>query len=117
MIEKRKSPRFALSAEIHWKRADGACIASEPLMSRTRDLSTGGMSLVLEPGVAEGDTLELEIRLPGGPSIYSRGRVAWISTQAHIKGWAVSLCEAGVELMNLSESEKTHLDSFIAESL
>ena len=116
MVEKRKSPRFMLGTEIRWKRATGDYDQAEPLLSRTRDLSTGGICLDLHPGVATGDTLQLEIRLSDDRIIYSSGRVAWVNTRARIKGWSISACEAGIEFLNLSEAEKALIDNFISNS-
>lgn len=116
MIEQRKSPRFSVGAEIRWKRATVRDDGIAPYISHARDLSTGGVCAILGPGVAPGDTVQLEIRLSDDESIYSTGRVAWVNTQARIKGWAIAACEAGVELLNLSDYDKKIIDRFISDS-
>lgn len=115
MQEKRKCPRFALETEIHWKKASAEFEEKpEEVVSTTQDLSAGGACLVLPLGVNPGDTIIMEIRLGPGESIYSRGRVAWVSSQARIKGWAIALCKGGVEFSGLTDSEKDQIDRFVS---
>ena len=116
MVEQRKSRRFALETDILW-RPDAAEGAAGPAqLTRTRDLSTGGFCAALCPGIATGHTLQIEIRLPSGQSIYSLGKVAWVSDHARIKGWDISACEAGIEFLNLTGSDKLTIDRFVSES-
>ena len=115
MVEKRKSARFTIEIEIRWKRTDIDEDETGPNISWTRNLSTGGACLFLSPGVVPGDIVYLEIRLPNGESIYSSGRVAWVSTQALIKSWAISVYEGGIEFLNLVESEKALIDRCLSE--
>ncbi len=116
MIEKRKFTRFALGAEIRWKRMVRDLDASDSFWSRARDISAGGLCLEMDPSIATGDTLMLEIKLLGDRTIYSKGRVAWMNPLTQIKGWTISSCEGGVELLNLTDSDRAEIDEFASRS-
>ena len=116
MLEKRKYPRFAMEAEILWKPETSTDPVGPTHLSHIRDLSTGGLSAMLQEGVRPGDTLQLELKLPAGQSIYSRAKVAWVSNHERIKGRNISVCEGGIEFLNLSESDIYAIDRFITET-
>ena len=113
MQEKRKSLRFALEVEIHWKRGSADENSAELMVSRTRNLSTGGACVLLPWGIQPGDTINMEIRLTNGESIYARGKIAWVSQQVRVKNWAVALCKGGVEFLDLAPSEREMIDQLI----
>ena len=116
MVEKRKFTRFALGTEIRWKREVYNMEASHTHMGHTRDISAGGFCLDMIPEISIGDTLLLEIKLSGDRTIYSKGRVAWVNSLAQIKGWIISSCEGGIELLNLNNSDQRELDNFASQS-
>ena len=115
MLEKRRSPRFAMEAVVLWKPESRYGMEGPMNISHTRDLSTGGLSAMLQEGVRPGDTLQLELKLPGGQSVYSRVRVTWVSNHERLKSWEISVCEGGVEFLNLSDSDIFAIDQFISE--
>ena len=116
MLEKRKSPRFAVEAEILWRPESHADPESPLRLSRIRDLSTGGLGATLQEGVRPGDTLQVELRFPAGQKIYSRAKVAWVSNHERLKSWDISVCEGGLDFLNLSVSDIYAIDNFISET-
>ena len=101
--------------EIFWKKEATDPEGCAPRLAHTRDISAGGLCIEMDAEISAGDTLLLEIRMASGRTIYTRGRVAWINPLAQIKGWVISSCEGGVELLNLSESEQTEIDFFSSQ--
>ena len=116
MLEKRKSPRFAIEAEILWRPETSVDSAGPAYLSHIRDLSTGGLSVTLNEAVMPGDTLQLELKLPAGQCIYSRAKVAWVTSRERLKGWDISVCEGGLEFLNLSESDVYAIDHYISDT-
>ena len=119
MVEKRKFTRFPLEAEIFWKRIINDFdepAEPTPHMGHTRDISAGGLCIDMDSGISTGDMLLLEIKLTRDRTIYTKGRVAWVNPLAKIKGWTILSCESGVELLNLSDSEKVEIDNFASQS-
>lgn len=113
MDERRKFPRFSLGVEVQWKKVPRAEERTARHISQVKDISLGGVCLVLHPDIQAGDILQMEIRLPGKPAIEAKGRVAWVNPQARVQGWAEKVCEGGIEFFDLSEGARKEINHFI----
>jgi c-di-GMP-binding flagellar brake protein YcgR len=79
--------------------------------TRTFDISGGGVSLHVPGELPNGSVLGVEIRLPGGGSVFAAGRVvrAWPGP-GESGGWLV-----GVAFTSIEERDRDRLVSFIFE--
>ena len=116
MEERRKYPRFTVNVEVHWKKIAGAVEKTSHRISFSKDVSAGGISHILHPGVVAGDTLELEIVLPGKKIIRSKARVAWVDPEARIKGWSQTVYDGGLEFLDMSDADRKEIGHFLTNS-
>ena len=116
MEEKRKYPRFTVDVEVHWKKIAGPDERMAQHISHVKDASLGGICLVLHPGIVPGDTLLLEIFLPGQKCIRSKGKVMWVNPQTRIKGRTENICEGGIEFLDTSDADRKEIGYFLSQS-
>ena len=116
MDERRKFPRFKVGVEVHWKKISRVDERTAQHISHVKDLSAGGVCLVLHSGIRVSDLLQLEIRLPDGQGIHTRGKVMWMDYQARIPGRDSTTCEGGIEFLDLSDNTRKELERFTASA-
>ena len=116
MDERRKFSRFKLGVEVHWKKIAGADERTAQHISHLKDISVGGICLVLHSGIFAGDTLDLEIKLPGRKSIYSKGKVMWVDYDARIPKRTSTACEGGIQFLDMDETTRKEISDFAGDS-
>jgi hypothetical protein len=116
MEEKRKFPRFTVDVEVYWKKISSADEKTAQHISHAKDASLGGICLVLHPGIVAGDTLQLDIRLPGKKSILLKGKVTWVNPHAHVGGRTSVVYEGGVEFLDMNDEIRKEIEHFISHS-
>lgn len=108
-MNERRHPRFsvALSAELE---LPGGVVAAE-----TQNVSEGGVGLVLEQAVTEGQELRITLLLtqdgiedPHEEPLAARAVVAWCTERTS------TVFQAGVRFTSLSAADKTRLARFVA---
>ena len=116
MDDRRKFLRFIVGVEVTWKKISGDERTALHI-SRSKDLSTGGVCLVLDSSIEPGDLLRLEITLSGKPPLHANGRVAWVNRQAKVPSRKELVCEGGIEFIGLTDSDKAQIDQLIFRSI
>lgn len=101
--ERRHSGRVQCRLEAQYRLPAG-----ELHSSQARDISDGGILLVVSGGVKEGDLLEIDLPLtPGSEPLKARGRVLHIRERQNKSGQTERL--AGIVFLNLTEGERKAL--------
>lgn len=116
MEERRAFPRFKLGVEIHWKKVSTADEKTAEHISSAKDVSVRGISLVLHSGIATGDVLSINIKLPGRKNIQSKARVIWMNYDARIPKRASTACEGGIEFLEMSDATRKEISDFTSDS-
>ena len=116
MDDRRRFPRFKVGVEVTWKKISGAERAALHI-SQAKDMSAGGVCLVLHSGIEPGDVLRLEIAVSGQPTLQVNGKVVWINRRAPVPGRKDTACEGGVEFVGITEADKKTLEQLIVHSL
>ena len=121
MDERRKYQRLKWSVEVHWKKDfDGPNSAggrqNTENTSVSKDISAGGIRLILREGIQAGDILEMEIRLGPDKTIQCRGKVAWVEKFVITGAEEQTKCEGGVQFLDISEDTRIQINNFIFES-
>jgi hypothetical protein len=98
--ERRACRRFLVpDAVVDWRTVPpGHSYGSE---AHVGDLSRGGLRFLTPGPPRAGAAVELELRVPGEPALYLRGRVAWSapsSGQIHAVGVAFAPYGVGADL-------------------
>ena len=117
MEDKRKYPRLNWSVIVRWeKAADDSPGRQAPGGGTTKDISAGGVRLILREGIKVGDILQLEISLGGGRDVMTKGRVAWVE-KFQISGWQDETGdEGGVEFLDMDQETRQEISRFMMQS-
>lgn len=102
-----------LSVEIHWEKAAGASPDSDPQSSTMKDISVGGIRLIVNEDVQVGDILELDIKLSEGKSVKLKGRVKWVDKYEIIGTKHKIGYEGGVEFLDVGDEVRREISNFI----
>ena len=92
-------------------------LGSERIVAQTKDLSMGGVGLVMPRGVSVGEALVVDLFLVNEESpedmtgpLDVQGEVAWV------KPGTAEDCEAGISFLNLSPAQERWLARYIQRS-
>jgi len=111
-IEKRKFPRLSIQTEVVYNKD---AVAKKEKKSFTKDISQGGICLIVYEKVEVSDILELQILLPDGiKPICATGKVAWVK-KFLIEGpyGGGDRYDVGIEFIKINNKEKTELEKFL----
>ena len=114
--ERRKYPRFRIGVEVHWKKIVSADEKTAQHISHLKDLSAGGICLVLHSGITVGDTLQLEIKLPDRPSLQAKGKVMWVDYNTKVPRRTNTACEGGIEFIEIDEAARKEIQVFTSSA-
>ena len=112
MQERRQFSRLPVSTDVRCHLTSTA--GSEALMACSRDLSAGGIGVVLQRRHDIGTLLDITFRLPGsGKIMASQGRIAWVDefTVGPDKAF-----DTGIQFTDLDEQTVSLLDSELTEA-
>ena len=115
--EKRKFQRSQVVVTVQWKKITRPGERTAQHISSSKDVSLGGIGLVLHPGIQVDDVLRLDIFLPGDRHTSAEAKVIWVNPQARVQGRAGPVCEGGVEFISLSESDRDQIGCFLAQKI
>ncbi len=113
MKERRNFLRFKVGIQIQWKKTPLPGERSALHLSQVKDVSAGGVCLVLHPGIQAGDLLELDITLPRKSPIQVKARVVWVDANARDKDWPGTYYEGGIVFLDLSEHHQVMLNQYL----
>lgn len=112
MKEMRAFPRLSLTCDIEYSvNSTGTLADNEKVISKTKDISQGGICLITNTPLNKGDLLNIKFRLKGyDKSIESMGKVVWtnvfeIGSQ---KGY-----DNGIEFIDIPEEFKCIIKEYI----
>ena len=115
MKELRAFPRLSLACEIEYSLIEPGIIADqEKVVSKTRDISKGGICLITYLPLNKGDILDLRFRLQGYKKpIEAKGKVVW--TQEFKIGDQKGY-DNGIEFVEIPEEHKSVIEEFIKKT-
>ncbi len=114
MEDKQKYPRLNWSVNVHWQKVFETFAPRNA--SSSKNISQGGIRLILRDGIIIGDILDFEIELGGGKNIRTRGRVVWVDKFEITGGKHETGYEGGIEFLDLSEDTRREIASFMMKS-
>ncbi len=116
MKERRKFLRFKVGVQVQWKKIVAPEQRSALHISQVKDISVGGVCLVLHPGIVVGDTLELEISIPRSSPIQVTAHVVWVDPNARDKDWPGTYYEGGITFLNITEAQQVILNKYLTSA-
>lgn len=113
MEERRKFVRLDLNTGVNWRKDDEASDRTIYGKSTTKNISGGGVCLIMDQAVKIGDKLHLEIELPTKKIIYSEGVVIWVEKFEIIGGRYEKRYDAGVEFSEITDEDREEIKKFV----
>lgn len=113
MIERRKFPRLNFRVDFEYNILNKTGFKDE--RAETKNISTGGICIILLNKVEIGDKLKLKFYLPGvNTPIMTVGRVVW--TQEFTVGTIdnSTAYDVGIEFIEISEDDRQKVNQYIA---
>lgn len=101
--DRRKFSRINWNVVVHWQKVHGVQHSEEQKASASKNVSCGGICLILREGIVPGDILYLEIKLGDGKSIHANAKVVWVEVFEIIGVKRETGYQGGVEFLGLSE--------------
>lgn len=111
-VEKRKFQRLSIQTEVVYNKE---VTAKKEKKSLSKDISRGGICLIVYEKLEVSDILELKILLPDGiKPIQAKGRIVWVK-KFLIEGpfGGGDRYDVGIEFIKINNKEKTELDKFL----
>jgi c-di-GMP-binding flagellar brake protein YcgR len=112
--EKRKFPRLEIPVDVRWEKM--------PSKKRwgwgrevhmTRNISAGGICLIVYEDVAVGECLKLAIDLPTHKTIHATGRIVW-TTPFEVSGdEARDRRDIGIEFLEIKPEDREEISKFV----
>ena len=117
MKERRKFVRAGIQSNIKWAKDVKGAEKEIEHRDVTRNIGGGGICITTTEKLNECDRILVEIDLPTGDRVRSRGRVAWVS-KFEFKGPKPQKgYEVGIEFLDISESDRVLVEKFVFEYL
>ena len=113
MQERRQFVRLNANVNVTWSKIDDFENGSKRGIDITRNISSGGICLMMEEPVHGDDILELTIELPTHKVIQSRGRVVWVSEFEIVAGEQGKRYDAGIEFLDIDEHDREAIKEFV----
>lgn len=108
--EKRKFVRLNVSVEVFYAVVLGA--STEAQKTLTKNVSAGGICLIVHEQLKIGDLLNLSIYLPDDkPFIVAQGQVVWVK-EFKLAGER-SRYDTGVEFTEINEADRKRVDKYV----
>jgi c-di-GMP-binding flagellar brake protein YcgR len=112
--ERRKYPRFNFQVEVEISQKN-ECGSNDPASSR--NISQGGVCIIVYERIKVSDILELEIRLPDEEMpVKVLGRVAWVKEFVIGDSKEGMRYDTGIEFMDLSAETAQKIEKYIYNS-
>jgi len=112
MIERRAHVRVATKVDIIYSKSNSK---EEEKSSYTKDISKGGMCLVLSEEVKESEMLDLKINLPTEEApITVTGKVVWIHKFIFEEPPKERGFFAGIQFVDIDDEAGKKIDGFIS---
>ncbi|MBU1113259.1 MAG: PilZ domain-containing protein [Candidatus Omnitrophica bacterium] len=108
MQERRRFPRVELNEKVMWRKAD-----TFDNLNRIRNISEGGLCFETDDlRLSHDDIVQFSFQLPNKMTVYSKGRVCWISgVEPGRVGW-----QAGVQFQDIGDPQRQDIQQFVGES-
>ena len=116
MKERRKFVRAGIQSNIKWAK-DTDAEKEAKYEDVTKNIGGGGICISTNEKLEKEERLILEIELPNGKTVHSKGRVAW-SNKLEIEGAKYGKSyQVGIEFIDISEEDREQVQRLVFEYL
>jgi c-di-GMP-binding flagellar brake protein YcgR len=117
MAEKRKFMRLDINVAVGWSKVAGSSQDAADSRDMTKNISGGGICLIVNEKVGPGDRISLNIELPTSKIIRAEGRVVWTKDFSIVGRENEKKYDAGIEFTNISEEDREEIKKFVFKFL
>jgi len=111
--EKRKFPRLDIAVDVQCGRVQEDAQVQKKDPGVTKNISAGGLCLIIYDEVRVGEHLKLYVSLPTGRVICAVGQVVWASPFDVSSDRGRSRCDAGIEFVEISKEDREEIQGFV----
>jgi len=113
-MDKRRYARLVARVDITVKRMGDDL--TDPWTVASKDISAGGVGIVSEKELRNGDLLRLDIKLPDDRMIRAFGVVKWMQERENLYTASQRDYTAGIEFTNINDDDRKMIDDFVAQA-
>lgn len=111
--ERRKHPRLNINIKVNWDKDEVGGLRQRGCSDITKDISEGGVCLIVYDKVDVGHSLRLKIELPTKKVVESRGKVVWVKEFEIIGKSNEKRYDIGVEFSEVNSQDREEMKNFI----
>ncbi len=112
MGERRRFIRLSSSLNIAYSKCNSS---DKERLSFSKDISKGGICLIIDEKLGKSDLLDLKIYLPRDETpINATGRVVWINKFATVRSAKEKKFYAGIQFTKIDEQGGKKIDEYIS---
>lgn len=115
--EKRKYPRLSMNVRVDWEKKDGKTVKDGGGSGITKNISEGGICLIVYDKVEVGHALRLKIELPTKKTIESVGKIVWVKEFEIVGKPNEMRYDIGIEFSEIEPRDRNEIKSFISALL
>jgi len=116
MKEKRQFVRLDLNVKVDWKRISQTSEPAAEFTDRTKNISAGGLCLVVNEKLDVGEEMQIALELPSRQMINAIGIVRWINEYEIFGREHEKIYDVGVEFVNINKKEREEINKFVFAS-
>ena len=117
MAEKRKFMRLDINVVVLWSKVAGSSQDAADSRNMTKNISGGGICLIVNEKVELGDRISLNIELPTSKIIRAEGRVFFTKDFSIVGRENYKKYEACIEFTDISEEDREEVEQFVFKFL
>jgi len=117
MKEKRERARLDMNLRVDWRKATETSNIILEHPDVTKNISAGGLCLIMDEKIRIGDRLQIRMELPSKKNINAKAKVLWIS-ELEIKCLEdKKMYYTGIEFTGIEDEHKEELNKVVFKHL
>lgn len=115
--ERRKYPRLNVNVRVNWDKAGSSAPRQSEKSDITKNISEGGICLIVYDKPEIGHRLLLKIELPAKKIIQSKGRIVWVKEFGIVGKTDEMRYDIGIEFLDIDPGDREGLKEFMSSLL
>ena len=112
--ERRKFVRMNYTTPVKWKNLATSAEGSSFIIDIAKDISAGGVRMILNTVLKAGDELYIKFKLPPDKTFNLKGQVKWTKEIELVSEEGDStIYYAGIEFLDMSDEERDSIDQIV----
>jgi len=113
MKERREFVRLDMNVKVDWRQIFEAPEIRIETTDKTKNISAGGICLVVNEKLKKGDKLNIDMELPSRKIINARGKIVWINEYEIMGRELQRVYDMGIEFTEIRNEERDEINKFV----